>query len=439
MSKKEITSKAATTATALFVAGLLSATASFALLNPLQGQSSIETVQNPVISKILKKAKSFQKNGKWTDSAALLKEYATTANPIALLEYAKLLSRGWGVPRDLDKAREKLLLAVQQDFEKRGEAAYELAKVYRRSSGDDCARIAFEWFTKAATWGFTKAHVELGRHHLRGIAVPANTRKALREFQSAAHHGSATALLSFLRLVSKNPKLGRSLPPIDKLVSEAIPMLEQEALRGKASSAKALGRLYKTDDLVPANPVQAKIWLRRGAELGDSGAMCDLALFLLEGLPSHEDIAEALRLMRLATKLNNSGAITEFGRLHLKGQFGLNPSASVKLFKQGADAAHPGSMLELAKLYLDGKFVTRDRVQAVGFLKRGAALGHTGSKTLLEKTLSETENGQHSRSADALAVPKLRKLKTKKKPAKKKSIQHPLSGATIITPFGRKG
>lgn len=441
MSNKEVTTKAATTATALIVAGLLSATASFALLNPSRIQADVQEMKNPVVSRILKKAKFLQNKGQWIESADLLKQYATPVNPTALLEYAKLLNRGWGVLRDLDKAREKLLLAVQQDFSKRGEAAFELAKVYRRSSGEDCERIAFEWFTKAAVWGFSKAHVELGRHHLRGIAVPVNTSKALKEFQIAARQGSATALLSFLKLVSKNPKLGRSLPPIDTLVAEAIPMLEQEAMQGKASSAKALGRLYRTDDLVPANLVQAKIWLRRGADLGDSGAMCDLALILLEGLPSHEDKLEALRLMRMATKLNNSGAITEFGRLHLKGGLGLKPSASVKLFKQGADAAHPGSMLELAKLYLGGKLVSRDQAEALKLLNRGAALGHTGSKSLLEKTLAAIANGTEvsaTNNTKVLGAPQLLKFKTKKKPAKKKSIEHPLSGATVITPDGRK-
>ncbi len=442
MSNPKTSSRAATTATALVVAGLFSATASFALLNPSSTQNAVVKDQNPVVSQALKKAKSLQRKGKWTDSALLIKEFATPENPTALLEYAKLLSRGWGVGRDLDKAREKLLLAVQQDFSKRGEAAFELAKVYRRSSGADCARIAFEWFTKAADWGFYKAHVELGRHHLRGIAVPVNSAKALREFQIAARHGSATALLSFLNLVSKNPKLGRSLPPINTLLADAIPMLEQEALQGKASSAKALGRLYKTGDLIPANPIQAKVWLRRGADLGDTGAMCDLALFLLEGLPSDQEITDALGLMRTATRLNNSGAITEFGRLHLKGQFGLKPSDAVALFKRGTDAAHPGSMLELAKLYLEGTLVKQDRAKAISLLKRGAALGHTGSKTLLQKTLSAKAAGSEVSSKskkDALRITKKLNRMRKQKPIKKKSNEHPLSGATVITPFGRKG
>jgi len=377
MLKSNRNSSLSTTTTVLIVAGLFSATASYALLHSGRSSKPVATIQNPVVQKALKQARSHQSKGRWKLSAELLQPYATSTNPTVLLEYAKLLSRGWGVPQDLDKAREKLLLAVQQDFPKRGQAAFELAKVYRQSSGEDCARIAFEWFSKAAAWGFSKAHIELGRHHLRGIAVPVNVQRALSEFQIAAREGSATALLSFLKLVSKNPKLGKSLPPLTNLVSEAIPMLEQEALRGK----------------------------------------------------------------KLAIQLNNSGAMTEFGRLHLVGSFGLKTEGAVRLFEQGVKAAHPGSMLELAKLHLTGRLVTKDGRRAMALLKRGASLGHSGSQSLLAKLLGEKKSLRikENNSAQSIMVrPQIRNLKASKKP-KNKSNKHPLSGATVITPFGRKG
>ena len=268
-----------------------------------------------------------------------------------------------------------------------------------------------------------------------------NVQRALSEFQIAAREGSATALLSFLKLVSKNPKLGKSLPPLTNLVSEAIPMLEQEALRGKASSAKALGRLYQSSALVPENLIEAKIWFRRGADLGDSGAMCELAMVLLSGLPSDSEIEEAKGLMKLAIQLNNSGAMTEFGRLHLVGSFGLKTEGAVRLFEQGVTAAHPGSMLELAKLHLTGRLVTKDGRRAMALLKRGASLGHSGSQSLLAKLLGEKKSLRikENNSAQSIMVrPQIRNLKANKKP-KNKSNKHPLSGATVITPFGRKG
>ena len=190
----------------------------------------------------------------------------------------KLLSRGWGVIRDLDKAREKLLLAVQQEFPNRGEAAFELAKVYRQSSGEDCARIAFEWFSRAADWGVSKAHIELGRHHVRGIGVPVNMKRALHEYQAASEKGSATALLSFLHLVGKDTEQIGKLPPIDQLVGDAISLLEQEAMHGKATSAKALGHLYLGGSLKERDEEKAKIWFLRSANLGDSGAMTELGV-----------------------------------------------------------------------------------------------------------------------------------------------------------------
>lgn len=429
------------TAVALAFAGGISASAVLIFLPGKSWPVAVSTNQNPVIKDALKRVRKLQAGGKWKQSAELLRPYATSQNPHVLLEYGKLLSRGWGVPRNLEKAREKLLLAVQQDFPKRGQAAFELAKVYRKSAGKDCARIAFEWFTKSALWGFPKAHAELGRHHARGIGVPVNIRRALDEFQIASRNGSAGALISFLKLISKDPKLGRGLPSLGELVANAIPLLEREALKGKASSAKALGRLYLDEALLKPNKAKAEVWLRRSADLGDSGAMCDLAMLLLEGLPSQSNIILALELLEQAATLKNAGAITELGRLHLNQRFGLKKENAVDLFKKGIWAAHPGSMLEMAKLHLAGKIVIKSEERALALLKRGAALGHEGSSSLLRK-LSNPE----AQTAPAAKILKAKGSDTERKrrssstkTQKSTPLQHPLNGATVITPFGRKG
>lgn len=429
------------TALAVAFAGAVGASAALFFLPSQSRPVSVSINANPVVKQTLKDARKLQAGGKWKQSAELLRPYATSQNPYVLLEYGKLLSRGWGVPRNLEKAREKLLLAVQQDFPKRGQAAFELAKVFRKSSGRDCARIAFEWFTKAANWGFSKAHAELGRHHARGIGVPVNFRRALDEFQIASRSGSAGALISFLKLISKDPKLGRGLPSLDELVADAIPLLEREALKGRASSAKALGRLYLDEALLKPNKAKAEVWLRRGADLGDSGAMCDLALLLLEGLPARSNVTLALEMLRQAVALKNAGATTELGRLHLNERFGLKREGAVDLFKKGIWAAHPGSMFEMARLHLTGELVVKSEERARALLKRGAALGHEGSSRLLRKLSNpEIQNKPVAKSsaAQGSSLPGKRRLSGTRS-QNNILLNRPLNGATVITPFGRKG
>ena len=426
---------------ALVLAGLVSAAATLTYLPVHITEATAVEKSNPVLTRALKRMRKLQANGQWKAAAQEIQQFATPDNPEALLEYGKLLAKGWGVARDLDEAREKLLLAVQQDFPKRGQAAFELAKVYRQSSGKDCARIAFEWFAKSANWGFQKAHVELGRHHARGIGVPVNLTAALSEFKIASEYGSARAMISFLRMISQHPELGNDLPPLRELVNNALPAIKQEALAGKAASAKVLGRLYLDNALLDQNKAKARYWLQKSSDLGDSGAMVELALLTVDGLPSQTDVQSALKWMNRAIALKNPAAYTELGRLHLTGKFGLKPKGAPAFFAKGMNAAHPGSMLELGRLHLSGKLVAKSESRGRELLQRSAALGHEGAKRLLQQFDGEKPPTVKVR-ADLKIDPQSLRLPVQpvaKKQTKPKTFQHPLNGATVITPFGTRG
>ena len=410
----------------LIAAGILTASVcNFAL-----GQSAVQSPEiktgNPVAKRHLSDVRKLMKKKKWEKAVLYLQRHSSATTPQLLLEYGKLLARGWGTPRDLDKAREKLLMAVQHDFSKRGQAAFELAKVFLKSKGEDCTRIAFEWFAKSAQWGFGKAHAELGKHYARGIAVPVDTKKALYHYQLAGRSGSAVALLSFLKLIAKNDSLAKGLPPIGDLVVEMKPNLEAEALAGRASAAKALGRLYLDENLIARDEEQARIWLLRAAERGDSGAMVELAKLLAASANSQSDGADVLHLLKSATSLQDGSAYTESGRLHLSGKFGLKPDEAVGLFKKGVEHGHPGSMIELAKLLVVGKLVSPDREYAFWLTERAASFGHSGAKRFLTKEFSE----------DVLA--QKQKAKTDKIAAQKqKPSSAILTGATVIGLTGK--
>ncbi|MEP0945127.1 MAG: tetratricopeptide repeat protein [Rhizobiaceae bacterium] len=373
--------------TSLFVAGLLAASASLVLL-PADNLSKVEAVpQNPVIAKVLTDARKHHSKGRYLKAATLLKEYATSDNPLILLNYAKLLARGWGVPKDLDKARELLLMAVQHDFSERGEAAFELGRVYRQSRGPDCKRIAFEWFVEAAKAGHIKAHAQLGRHYARGIGVAVDMHSALAHYRIAARSGAANSLVSFVQRLDRSNDPDFAEFDLAGLINEAIPALESEAAGGRGSSAKVLGRLYRDGVYVGIDQAMAQMWFERGARLGDSGSMVELAQLLQQTTRDPVNIKRSIALLERAADLRNAGALTELGRLHLTGRFGLDRSAARAFFKKGVEAGHAGSMLELARLHLQGKATRKDQTQAVKLLKRGAAKGHSGCKKLLAKML----------------------------------------------------
>ncbi|KAG1700370.1 hypothetical protein GQR58_005066 [Nymphon striatum] len=99
---------------------------------------------DPIAQRELSLAKNYAKNKDWQKAAEILSRNAVGSNRPAKYEYALLYIKGWGVPRDLEKARNLLLQAVQRPFKDRAKAAFELGRVYRMSKGEDCSRIAFE-------------------------------------------------------------------------------------------------------------------------------------------------------------------------------------------------------------------------------------------------------------------------------------------------------
>lgn len=447
---------------ALVAAGLLAASATFVLMPGMQWSTSKAAPQNPVIAKVLSDAKKHRAKGRLEQAASLLAQHARPENPEILLNYAKLLARGQGVERNLDKARDKLLLAVQHDFAKWGEAAFELGRVYRQSIGPDCERIAFEWFIESARAGHMPAHAELGRHYSRGIGVDVDMPQALEHYRIAARAGYANSLVSFISKVTRSANPAFSESELKTIVSEAIPALEREAAGGRGSSAKVLGRLYKNGVLVTADAALSEMWFERGARLGDSGSMVELALTLLAKPDAQSLARRSVALLQKAASLRNAGAYTELGRLHSQAAFGLAKSDARDWFERGVAAGHAGSMMELAKLQLQGKPGKGKLQEIAKLLKLGAAKGHLGCQRLLAEL---TRDGKIKISAAAASklvsmpsemkkvlrkpsikavvgqlsqLKKLRQLAEQKRASKvSRGSGSPLTGATVITPFNR--
>ena len=441
----------------LSFAGGLAALCTVLLVPKVEGGTTQYSTQNPVIVKVLSKAKKHRIKGRLKEAAKLLAAHATADNPEVLLNYAKMLARGWGISRDLDKARDTLLLAVQRNFPKWGEAAFELGRIYRSSKGKDCDRIAFEWFMESARSGHMKAHAELGRHYSRGIGVEVDLGKALEHYKIAARAGSANSLVSFIHKVKRSSGGTFSEEALQEMIEDAIPALENEAVAGRGSSAKVLGRLYRDGLLVERNDALAEMWFERGLRLGDSGSMVELALLLQQKQGIDVPEKRVIALLYKAVEMDNSGALTELGRLHMRSAFGLNREDARTWFERGVAAGHAGSMMELAKLELSGSPDKGQVTKAIEMLKHGASMGHLGCKRLLErlgtaKDVSDPnfitkEQPAKSRIGQPFLIRKMAKRDAQKKnflSAKSQSRTNssrpkrtPMTGATTITPFKR--
>ncbi|WP_422369090.1 tetratricopeptide repeat protein [Pelagibius sp.] len=355
---------------------------------------------DPVVTEALGQARGLQKLGRWDEAAVIFERYAQQGHPTAMFHAAKVYSRGWGVAPDLEHARQMLLRAVQYQFAHRGEAAFELGRLYQRSAGPDCNRIAVEWFLRALDWNYRKAHVQLAMHYERGLGVEQNVDRAVTHYRAAAEAGYETASIRFARALFKG-RFGMTPDPqrAQRLAERAIEALKRKAAEGSGSAAKTLGRLYRDGEFVEADRKLALRWLKRAGHLGDAGGMHDLARLMLAipaaGDAEAEDKAqEALTWLRRAAGMGHGGAMTALGRLHLKEDHGLPRSAAVGWFKKGVEVGHGGSMEELARLCAEGELTPRDLPAAITLARRGASLGHRGSQSLLEELLAMEANGR---------------------------------------------
>lgn len=357
------------------------------LLNSTQWSTKSPPI-DPQVNDQIDQARALQKMGYLEDALVIFEKYALRGHPEAMFYTGKSYSRGWGVKPDLEKARHYFLLAVQYNYIYRAENAYALGRLFQRSEGPDCNRIAVEWFEKALDWGFAKASLQLSMHYERGLGVDRDIPEAIMHYEIAALAGYERALLKYAHILAKG---SFGITP-DKerayfLTQQAVTSLIRKARAGSASAAKQLGRLYRDGKLVPADPQKSQEWLLQAAKLGSTGAMHNLAYLMLDGAEKAQEQAEALVWLRKAAAQGHGGAMTALGRFHLKEKYGLEQAGAVGWFKLGVRAGHAGSMVELARLYLKGFLVKKDREEAIRLAERGSRLGHQGSKTLLKELL----------------------------------------------------
>lgn len=347
---------------------------------------------DPTIEEMIKQARGLQKVGRWEAAADILTQLANDGHPVALFHLGRAYKNGWGVEADLDQSRLIFMEAVRYSFAFRGETAYELGRLFQRSSGEHCAEIALQWFLKSLEWDYPKAHVQLAKHYERGIGAERDLTAAFHHYEQAAIAGYPSSTINYARILLTG-RYGLTPDP-DRArfwAERAITGLEQKARDGSASSAKTLGRIYRDGEFMAADRSLAKDWFLRSANLGDAGAMHDLAQLLLTGAPDDENTAEALKWLRLAATAEHGGALTALARLHLKSKHGLEPDAAVTLLERGVAVGHPGAMQELARLFAEGSLVLQDRQKAIELARKGADRGHQGSTSLLEKLLQEDE------------------------------------------------
>ncbi|KAF9334808.1 hypothetical protein BG006_001461 [Podila minutissima] len=192
--------------------------------------------------------------------------------------------------------------------------------------------LAYEWASKAARRGWSKAEYTLGYYHEVGIWVQSDLQVAKQWYLKAAARGNERALLrllvghvglavdyahlkdALLHHNESNPYLIHQLAQFHELREYGLVPDEDAAFELYETSAQAnyapaqykLGACYEFGILgCPQDPVQAVHWYSQGADNGHVEALLALAGFYLDGSAgraAEQSDEEAFRFVKTAAQ-----------------------------------------------------------------------------------------------------------------------------------------
>ncbi|KAJ2487305.1 hypothetical protein IWW37_005304 [Coemansia sp. RSA 2050] len=167
----------------------------------------------------------------------------------------------------------------------------------------------------------------------------------------------------------------------------AIELLEKAWRLGEAAAAFRLGNMYREGVVVERDYAQAIVWYDRASEKGAPeghfmvGNMYSHGQGTADGKP--DDVAAFGRMERAALA-GSVEAQYNLGFFYMEGKgVEKNPSLTVEYWSLASAERFPVAMLNLAKLLMEGKFVTKDVRRARSLLE--AAIASSGSDQFIAK------------------------------------------------------
>ena len=175
-----------------------------------------------------------------------------------------------------------------------GEAALALGFAYRDGCGVEKRdpEEAEKWFRKAAQRGHAPAYRELGRRYGEGTGEEKDIARAAEYFQWAVQRGDTQSYFKLVQMLQRLEDMSRKSAPkgneveevdydpivlVNEALKRAVECLQRQVeVRRDVEVEFALGRAYSEGCGVERDQVQARKWLEKAAQRGDTGAQEDL-------------------------------------------------------------------------------------------------------------------------------------------------------------------
>lgn len=166
---------------------------------------------------------------------------------------------------------------------------------------------------------------------------------------------------------------------------------------GRGAAAYAQARHYSGVTGQSVDLAQAKVHLRRAADLGHVQAQVELAYLYFNGdADTPKDLTGALRWFRTAASGGAPAAQCVLGDFHQNGWGGLKPdhAEALRWYRHGAQTAAPcasNAQFALYRAYATGQGVRQDTTAAVAWLQQAAEAGNPRAQRALGRAYDRGE------------------------------------------------
>lgn len=230
-------------------------------------------------------------------------------------------------------------------------ALHFLSNITQTGSQDpDALKKAYAQARRAADKGYSPAIISAAGCLKFGIGVKADEQAATNYLAKACRGGDFRVRFQWLASTGR----------LSSIRDAERPEVKSEIERGNHLVAYMLSTLAPT-------PQERLDWLRRAADLGN-----DNALVVLADLLSDKDPKSSIALLQMACKSGNREALYTYAGILLEKDpdpalkstgVSYNEKGGTYLLRLDAMHGHPGALLQLASIYLNGRYGIKQNLE----------------------------------------------------------------------------
>jgi TPR repeat protein len=276
-----------------------------------------------------------------------------------------------------------------------------LGRCYLQGLGvEKNALAAWKLIEEAAQQGFPISQLSLADREINARTSPdpvlLSDTEVAQNLSNAAANGShqASYYLGMLKLplpgeqgVYGEPTKFHFFVPEEKDAFAALKHLKEGAEAGSGNACHSLFNLLRQGlGGTPAQPEEAKAWLKKGAELGHPLCQGTLGAALLQthdylvelfGGLYKADVPEGLRWLELAAAQNDESSLMLLVDVYADGIAGVirpNPNRARAALEQLVAMGVPNAIAEQAVWYADGRYYPKDDNKAISLISQAIGL-----------------------------------------------------------------